>query len=212
MGHLTGKRAVSALVAVPALLVMLAATRVWLTGRSADPLLGGGVVSATGSQLAPGVVALAAVAVVGLVATLTVGPRLRRACAVVLALAALGAVALTLPPLLDPVGALGRVAASGLGRTGAVNTTADVSGWAWVGLAAAAVLLAASPVAVVAAGRWSGLSARYEAPGRVPVDRGTRRSAWDELSEGGDPTVRPRTDPARPPAAGPASPGDPTPT
>ena len=150
---LTGKRAVSVAVAVPALVLLLATTRTWLTGRSAEPLLGGGVVSATGSQVAPGVVALALVCLVALVTTLTGGPVVRRASSVVLVLAAAGAVALTVAPLTDPEQALGRVAASGLGRTGVVRTTAEVSAWAWTALVAGILLFLASLLAAVAAGR-----------------------------------------------------------
>ena len=71
-----------------------------------------------------------------------------------------------MPPLVDPEQALGRVAAAGLGRTGVVRTTADVSSWAWIALVAGVVLFLASLLAAVAAGRWSGLSSRFE----VPVD------------------------------------------
>ena len=77
-GRLTGKRVVSVAVAVPALVQLLAATRTWLTGRSAEPLLGGGAVSATGGQVAPGVVALTLVCLVALVTTLTGGRAVRR--------------------------------------------------------------------------------------------------------------------------------------
>ena len=211
----TGKRPVSVAVAVPALVLLLATIRTWLTGRSAEPLLGGGVVSATGSQLAPGVVALALVCLVALVTTLTGGPVVRRASSVVLVLAAAGLVALTVPPLTDPEQALGRVAASGLGRTGVVRTTAEVSAWAWTALVTGMLLFLATLLAAVAAGRWSGLSSRFE----VPVDesggpesagereptpaesgRGTHRTTWDELSEGRDPTVEP-ADPRTPSSA-----------
>ncbi len=149
--RLTGKRSVSAAVAVPALLLLLATTRTWLTGRSAEPLLGGGAVSATGSQVAPGVVALGLVCLVALVTTLTGGPVVRRVSSVVLVLASAGAVALVVPPLSDPEQALGRVAAAGLGRTGVVRTTAEVSVWAWVALVAGALLVVASVLAAVAA-------------------------------------------------------------
>jgi uncharacterized membrane protein (TIGR02234 family) len=190
--RLLGKRVVSVLVTVPALALLLAATRTWLTGRSSEPLLGGGTVAATGSQVAPGVAALAGVALVALLATLTAGPRLRRVAAAVLPLAAVGALALTVAPLRQPEAALGRVAAAGLGRTGEVRTTADVSGWAWVAVLAAVLLLAAAPVAVVAASRWSGLSSRFEAPQAAESASTTgRSSAWDEVSQGRDPTTRP---------------------
>ncbi len=211
--RLTSKRAVSTAVAVPGLLLLLATTRTWLTGRSAEPLLGGGVVTATGSQVAPGVVALALVGLVALVTTLTGGPVVRRVSSVVLLLAAAGSVALTVPPLTDPEQALGRVAAAGVGRTGVVRTTADVSGWAWAALVAGVVLFLASLLAAFAAGRWAGLSSRFDVPvdessdappvgeSEPPPDatgRGTHRTTWDELSEGRDPTLEP-ADPHTPP-------------
>ena len=181
--RLTGKRAVSVAVAVPALVLLLATTRTWLTGRSAEPLLGGGVVSATGSQVAPGVVALALVCLVALVTTLTGGPVVRRVSSVVLVLAAAGSVALTVAPLTDPEQALGRVAAAGLGRTGVVRTTAEVSAWAWTALVAGIVLFLATLLAAVAAGRWSGLSSRFE----VPVDE-----SGEPASQGSGNRPRPR--------------------
>jgi uncharacterized membrane protein (TIGR02234 family) len=217
--RLTGKRSVSAAVTVPALLLLLATTRTWLTGRSAEPLLGGSLVSATGSQVAPGVVALGLVCLVALVTTLTGGPVVRRVSSVVLVLASAGAVALVVPPLSDPEQALGRVAAAGLGRTGVVRTTAEVSVWAWVALVAGTLLVLASILAAVAARRWSGLSSRFEVPADTgtsgrPADapaeaapvtrRGTPHTAWDELSEGRDPTVEPAT-PHTPSSAGDAS-------
>jgi uncharacterized membrane protein (TIGR02234 family) len=97
------------------------------------------------------------------------------------------------------------VAAASLGRTGVVATTAEVSAWAWTALGAAVVLLLASLVSAVAARTWSGLSSRFDAPREeagatanregvspatpAPTGRGTKPSAWDELSEGRDPTV-----------------------
>ena len=202
--RLTGKRVVSAAVAVPALVLLLATTRTWLTGRSAEPLLGGGAVSATGSQVAPGVLALALVCLVALVTTLTGGPAVRRVSSVVLVLAAAGAVALTAVPLTRPAEALGRVAATGLGRTGVVATSADVSPWAWSALVAGVVLVLTAVLAAVAARRWSGLSNRFDAPGNdsatatrtsdvtaADTGRGTRRTAWDELTGGRDPTADP---------------------
>ena len=205
--RLTRKRVVSATVAVPAVVLLLATTRTWLTGRSAEPLLGGGAVSATGSQVAPGVVALALVCLVALVTTLTGGPAVRRVSTVALVLAAAGAVALTAVPLTRPEEALGRVAAAALGRTGVVATLANVSAWAWTALAAGLVLVLAAVLAAVAARRWSGLSNRFDAPGdgseattgtgdvtTAGTGQGTHRTAWDELTEGRDPTADPAPD------------------
>jgi hypothetical protein len=92
--------------------------------------------------------------------------------------------------LTDPESALGRVAAAGLGRTGVVRTTADVSAWAGLAVAAGLVLGAATGLAAVAARRGSGLSSRFDKEATRPsTDRGTHRTAWEELSEGRDPTV-----------------------
>jgi uncharacterized membrane protein (TIGR02234 family) len=189
MERLTSKRVVSALVAVPALLLLLATTRSWITGRAADPLLGGEI-SASGAQLAPGVVALAAVCLVALVALLTGGPRVRRLSALVTVVAAAGAAALTIWPLTDAQANLGRIAAGSLGRTGTVPTTASTTAWAGIGVIAALALVVTAVLAFVAAGRWSGLSSRFDAPGEATAgaDRGIRRTPWDELSEGRDPT------------------------
>ena len=178
------KRAVSVAVAVPALVLLLATTRTWITGRSTEPLLGGGAVSATGSQVAPGVVALALVCLVALVDDAHRAVRSSGACRPSCSSSRRRrSVALTVAPLTDPEQALGRVAAAGLGRTGVVRTTAEVSGWAWTALVASVVLFLASLLAAVAAGRWSGLSSRFE----VPVD------------ESGDapPVGEPRADPGR---------------
>lgn len=200
----TGKRVVSAAVAVPAVVLLLATTRTWLSGRSAEPLLGGGAVAATGSQVAPGVVALALVCLVALVTTLTGGPAVRRLSTVVLIVAAAGAVALTVVPLTRPEEALGRVAAAGLGRTGVVATSAEVSPWAWTALVSGLVLVLAAVLAALAGRRWSGLSNKFDAPGdrgavttrtgevsTADTGQGTRRTAWDELTEGRDPTADP---------------------
>jgi uncharacterized membrane protein (TIGR02234 family) len=128
----------------------------------------------------------------------------RRVSSVVLVLAAAGSLALTVRPLTDPETALGRVAASALGRTGVVGTTAELTAWAWVAVVAAVLLVLASVLAVVAARRWAGLSSRFDAPTeagqsgeptpqpdrRAPAtERGTRHTAWDDLTEGRDPTI-----------------------
>jgi uncharacterized membrane protein (TIGR02234 family) len=202
--RLTGKRSVTVAVALPALLLLLAATRPWLTGRSAEPLLGGGAVSATGSQVAPGLVALALVGLVALVTMLTGRAVVRRVSSVALVVASAAALALTVRPLTDPEEALGRVAAAAVGRTGVVRTTAEVSAWAWTAVIAGAVLVLAALLAAFAAPRWSGLSKRFDAPGDAAGDQGAipaptraeaeadpdpQRSAWDDLTEGRDPTV-----------------------
>lgn len=192
----SSKRSVALLVAVPALVLLLATTRTWVTGRTSDPLLGGAV-AATGGQVAPAATACGAVALAATVAMLTAGRRGRLAAAALLVLAAAGAVLSVVTVLRDPGAALGRVAASGLGRSTPVETTAAVTGWVWVAVGAGAVLLVGSLLAVRAVGRWQGLSGRYDAPAAGGPDaagevsagrRGERLTTWDDLSRGVDPT------------------------
>ena len=184
------KRLTFLVLVVPSLVLLLAATRTWVTGRSADPVLGGATIEVAGSQAAPGVVALAAVALAGTVALLTAGPRLRRVSAVFIILAAAGATVLTLLVVLDPSGALGTAAAERVGQTGRVGTVASLTFWVWPGLLAGALVTVLGILVVPASGRWEGLSSRFDRPDAGSADaRGARRSAWDELSEGEDPTL-----------------------
>jgi len=110
----------------------------------------------------------------------------------------------------DPDSALGRLAATGTGRTGDVPAHGSVTLWVWVAALAAVVMTLAGLAALVGAGRWSGLSSRYDAPsadgaapgadGVVPdagptseqAVRRSRESAWEQLSRGEDPTAQDR--------------------
>ena len=194
------KRTTFLALAGPSIVLVLAATRTWVSGRSADPVLGGATLEVAGSQAAPGVVALGAVALAGTVALLTAGPRLRRVSAVFIALAAAGATALTVLVVLDPAGALGTAAAERVGQTGRVGTVAALTFWVWPALVAAVSLTIIGVLVVPASGRWEGLSSRFDRPEAGSGDaRGIRRSAWDTLSDGADPTLPPRPgDPAAP--------------
>ena len=184
------KRNTFVLLAVPTLLLLVLTTRTWVTGRTDDPVLGQATVAVTGSQAAPAVVALGAVALAALVAVFTGGPRIRRVSAVLLTLAGVGATVLTVQVLADPAAAVGRKAAEQLGRTGGVGADASLTVWPWPAAALAAVLSVAGVLTVVAVGRWDGLSSRFDKPmtAETGPSRGTRRSTWDDLSEGGDPT------------------------
>jgi uncharacterized membrane protein (TIGR02234 family) len=189
--RLLTKRNTFVILALPTLLLLLVTTRTWATGRTTDPVLGQATVSVTGSQAAPGVVALGAVALAALVPTVTGGPRIRRLSAVILTLAAAGATVLSTLVVADPAQALGRRAAEQLGRTGAVGSAGAVSLWPWSAVVLGAALTLAGGLATVAAGRWDGLSSRFDRPdvAESTDSRGARRSTWDELSDGHDPTV-----------------------
>jgi len=169
---------------------LLSGSLPWVTGTSSDAVLAGRALSATGAQLAPGATALALAVAASLIALATVGPRLRYAASALLVLAALGVLVLALPPLLDPATALGRQAAELAGRAGSVvPVTAARTPAAWLGLLAAVGLPVTAGAVGWGARGWSGLSSRFERADSAPAGpTGVRRSAWDELSEGADPT------------------------
>lgn len=170
------------LVILGAFLVIVTASRTWLTGSVNDVVLGARTVDATGAQAAGGVVALALVVVAGAIASATAGPRARIVALVLTALAVLAGLASVGRALLDPDSVLGPIAAAAAGRSGSLEVHSNANAWPWVaivGFAIAGLALAGLTRARRAA---PGLSSRYEAPGRAP------ESDWDQLSAGDDPT------------------------
>ena len=184
------KRSVVLAVGLPLAVLLLSLSQVWATGTSNDPVLGRTLLSATGGQLAPASIGVTLVMGAALVALLTGGPRIRTAAGILLALAAVGALVLVTTALVGSDAALGRRAGELAGRTGgAVPVTGSLGLWAWIGLAAALMTTMASVAAPLASRRWAGLSARFDRDrAESPSDRGQRRSAWDDLTDGHDPT------------------------
>lgn len=177
-------------VLVPALLLVGISTQPWATGEARD-VLSRTVVSVTGGGGAPGVVGLAAVAVVAMLGLMTGGRVIRAISAGALVLSSLGALALVLLLVLRPVQAVASEVARELARTTAPEATGATTAWAWLGLVAALLLVAGATAAAVSSRTWAGLSGRYDrepAPDRGP--RGQVRTTWDELSDGEDPTLR----------------------
>lgn len=183
------KRAVALAVLVPLALIGGSAAQPWLTGVSTDPILGRATVTATGGQVVPAAPAVLLVVGAALLALLTGGARVRQVGGAVVALAGAGVAALVAGVLAAPGDALGRRAAELAGRAGAlVPVEARVTPWPYAAGLAALALAAAGVLAVVTSRRWSGLSARFD---RTDADAGpgeARRTAWDALSEGHDPT------------------------
>jgi uncharacterized membrane protein (TIGR02234 family) len=174
MRRLSGKAGVVLLALLGAGVVVVAASRPWVTGRVTDAVLGSSTLTATGSEAAPGVVALALVVAAAALAVVTTG-RVARAVSLVLHLAAvLGAAFVTIRVLVDPEGVLGPRAAAAAGRTGSLPTEASATAWPWVALAGLAVALGSWALAVTGRRRWGGLSARYDAPtGAAPATPST---------------------------------------
>ena len=193
--RLTPRRAVL-VIAVSLGCQLLASTQVWVRGTSRDTVLGATPVTATGAQLAPGATALALVVVAGVIALATGGRRIRYAAGALLVLAGLGMLGLSVPVLADPAAALGRRAAELAGRAGStIGVDATVTPAAWAGVVGAFAVVGASIAGLVSARSWSGLSRRFDRGGTAGAaaaggPRGARHTAWDELTDGFDPTLR----------------------
>lgn len=192
MRRLSSKGVVVLLALLGAGLLLASALRPWVTG-AVDDVLGATRISASGSEVAPGLTALALAVAAAAIAMVAAG-RIARAVAVVAyAGCVVLAVVLAGRVLLDPEGVLGPVAASRVGRTGSVETVADPTLWPWVALVACAVALLGLVGAVIGMRRWGGPSQRYEVADGTPAvaagPRGERvASDWDQLSAGHDPT------------------------
>jgi uncharacterized membrane protein (TIGR02234 family) len=211
MGRLASKRTALLLVLLTAAVLLVSGSRVWVTGSVDDPVLGAGMLHGTGSQVARGVLAAALVGAAAIVAAATSGRVVRRLAAAVVVLAGVLGTAVVVSVIADPDGALGRVAATGTGRTGDVPAHGSVTAWVWVAALAGVGMTLAGAAALAGAGRWSGLSSRYDAPGgdatldgntaagntaaggdAVAPEQAARRSsesAWEQLSRGEDPTA-----------------------
>ncbi|MBR7742165.1 Trp biosynthesis-associated membrane protein [Phycicoccus sp. BSK3Z-2] len=192
MRRLTGRGPVALLALLGAGVVLVTGLRPWVSGQVEDAVLGGSRVVATGTDVAPGLSALALALAAAAVAVVSAG-RVARVVALVLwAGCAVGAGALVVRVLLDPSGVLGPVAAARVGRTGTVPAEAVATVWPWLALLGVLLSLLALVLAVLGRRRWSGPSRRYEPPsgsGDVAGARGERvSSTWDDLSAGRDPT------------------------
>ena len=179
------------LAVVGAFVLLVSGSRSWVTGTVDDPVLGASRITGSGSQVAPGVVALALVAAAAALASATSGPAVRRVTLVVLGLAGLAEGFVAVRVLLDPSGVLGAVAARSTGRTGSVETHATATSWPWLAVVASVLLLASAVCGWLGARHWRGLGARYETPGGTSTGaRGQRvGSDWDRLDAGDDPTT-----------------------
>ena len=183
--RLTSKRNVLVLVLVAASVVLVSGSREWVTGSVDDVGLGATALHGRGSDIAPGALAAALVGMASAVAAATSGRVVRVVAACCMLLAALLGATVVISVLVDPSGALGRLAAVGTGRSGTLGADGHVGGWAWAALAAMLVMGFAGLGALLGGRRWRGLSSRYEAG----AAEAGRASAWDRLSRGEDPTA-----------------------
>lgn len=193
MRRLSSKGVVVLLALVGATGLLVSAFRPWVTGAVDDAVLGATRISATGSEVAPGLTAVALAIAAAAIAIVAAGRIARLVAVVAYAVCLAIAAALAVRVIADPDGVLGPVGASRVGRTGSVETVADPTVWPWVALLACLVALLGLVGALAGMRSWGGPSSRYDAPAAGAADvagpRGERvRSDWDELSAGRDPT------------------------
>lgn len=184
------KRRATGVVLVPAAALLALTTQAWASGSASD-VLSQGATEVTGGQAAPGVVGLGLVAVAALLGLMTGGRVGRAVSSGALVLSSLGALVLVALVVTRPAQTVAGQVARDLART----TAPEASGGTTLlgGLAlVAALLLAVGAVLTVAASRtWRGLSGRYERAAKPAAGpRGEVRTPWDELTDGGDPTLR----------------------
>jgi hypothetical protein len=184
----TKRRALLA-VLVPAAVLAVLSTQTWVTGTSGD-VLSHGPTDVTGNAAMPGVLGLCLVSTAALLALLTGGRVIRAVSATLLCLAALGTLALVLLVALRPAQVVASAVAQELARTTVPQATGRATVLAWLAAVAALALVLGSVRTATWSRGWGGLSTRYERAARPAAGpRGEVRSAWDELSEGHDPTL-----------------------
>jgi hypothetical protein len=184
------KRRAAAVVLVPAALLLALTTQVWVTGTASD-VLSHGTTEVTGGQAAPGVLGLGFVVVAALLGLSTGGRIARAVSAGALVLAALGSLVLVGLVVADPGQAVAAQVASELARTTAPTASGTTTGLGWLAALAAALLTVGAAIAALSSRAWAGLPGRYERGERPEAGpRGEVRTAWDELTEGSDPTLR----------------------
>ncbi|RJL24686.1 TIGR02234 family membrane protein [Bailinhaonella thermotolerans] len=160
----------------------------------------------TGDDLAGLVTPAAVVALAGLVALLATRGVARRGVGALIALAGVGAAVSTFRGMSED--AAERVVRDGspLARLAQVEAVSHTA-WPYLSLAGAALLLAGGLFAIVRAGSWPGMSARYDRPGSGGGERSRRTaegSLWDAIDRGADPTADPADAPGEP--GGPSKP------
>jgi uncharacterized membrane protein (TIGR02234 family) len=151
-----------------------------------DSAAGSTLVDKTGGHV-PLAAALGLVSLAGWGVLLVTRGRVRRALAYLLALVSLALVVTVL---------VGRSAALDSARHATVDlgetvTSAHVTGWWWVALAASALGLVAAGAACRWCGSWPEMGSRYDAPGAAPADDPAtmdEADLWRAIDQGRDPT------------------------
>ncbi|MGO4782376.1 Trp biosynthesis-associated membrane protein [Cryobacterium sp. W22_MBD10_FK3] len=183
-------------------LALLAWTQVWASVRLAadgDPQQ---VLEVTGTIAAPGLTALA-LAGLALAGALTIaGVLIRIVLGLLEILLGVSVILSAALALTDPIGASAAAVTTATGIAGTDSTRSAVSSaaltvWPYLALAAGILMVAVGVVICVTARRWPGPTKRYETTRFEPVtDAATGQTRprdavddWDGLTRGDDPTV-----------------------
>ncbi|MEU6710889.1 TIGR02234 family membrane protein [Nonomuraea sp. NPDC046802] len=177
--------------ALGALLVLLAAGRVWVRALGAA---GSDTVVPTGGELSPALTPVALAGLAGVVAVLATKGVGRRVVGGLLALCGIGAAAGTWTAL-DEATVADWLHERNVLRGATAMPWEAVSLWPGVAAVGALLMIAGGVLAIVRGGRWTGMSARYErgAGADTPEARAAQaaqadRAMWDALDRGDDPT------------------------
>jgi uncharacterized membrane protein (TIGR02234 family) len=173
-------------------LVLLSAARSWVVlPLEGGALLPDSTLPVQGSELVPGVRALALVGLAGVVALVATRRAGRVLVGGLLALCGLGVVAsvVRLQARLDEAVIESAPAREAVAVV--LSGSASPTGWVAVSLAGGLLLTVAGGLAAVRGPRWAALSRRYETPAaraEEPVSEPSERSVWEALDRGEDPT------------------------
>lgn len=184
------------LCALGSVLVLVAASRAWVTWSVADDL----TVTAlhderSGASLYPELTACAVLGLAAVAAILATSGWSRRLLGLVLvaggaaiAARAVSALQETSGLARDALADAGGCPASGCESDFLASVSTPVLGPVLAAVGGAVLLL--SGLLTVARGhRWAGLSSSYEAPGAAPEPPVTDKAVWDSLDRGDDPTA-----------------------
>ncbi|GHH62183.1 hypothetical protein GCM10017673_00730 [Streptosporangium violaceochromogenes] len=185
-------------------LVLLASGRDWVTVT-----YGTRRVTVAASELAPVLGPAAWAGLAAVVAVLATAGGWRRAVGAVMALCGAGVVVGAWSGVRPGAGlALAAEHAPMVAGTAGAGRAVVAVGWPLAAGAGGVLLLAGGVAAMVAGGRWPGMSDRYDRRGAGadgsagPQAPATDRALWDAIDEGADPTAGPEEGPGEGAAGG----------
>jgi uncharacterized membrane protein (TIGR02234 family) len=178
-----------------AALALLSWTQSWVRGSLTD----GQSIAAAGDIAAPAIPPLAFAALALTAALALAGVVFRVILGVLLSLLSAAILTSALLALVDPIAAAAAAITAlsgveGVSSVRALVTGTTITAWPWVALVAGLIGLVGGVLVALTARRWPARARRYDAVRLVataeePDERADPLSAWDDLSDGRDPTA-----------------------